>query len=98
MELTGAQQQALLAEDEILRTSGRCEAMSAVEDNVTTVTAWDGEPSIAAGSFARSSVPLAGFTIIEAADRDEAIQWIHKTPCARARGAIEIWPLVQSGT
>jgi hypothetical protein len=32
-----------------------------------------------------SHVPLAGFSVIEAADVNEAIQLIAGTPCARAR-------------
>ena len=68
--------------------------MSAVETTVTTVTAWDGSPTTTNSSFAKSSVPLAGFSIIEAADINEAVQLVANTPCARAKGAIEIRPLM----
>jgi hypothetical protein len=44
-------------------------------------------------SVAQSSVPLAGFSIIEAADIHEAVSLVAHTPCARAKGAIEIRPL-----
>ncbi|TMC48801.1 MAG: hypothetical protein E6J14_10120 [Chloroflexi bacterium] len=36
---------------------------------------------------------LAGFSVIEARDLDEAIELVSKTPCAVARGAIEVRPL-----
>ena len=40
----------------------------------------------------RPSLPLAGFSIIEAETIEEVIQLVANTPCARARGAIEIRP------
>ena len=95
LALTPQEQDELLAQDAVLRDRGAI--MSAVETNVTTVTAWDGSPQARNGSFAKSSVPLAGFSIIEAADIDEAVQLVAGTPCARAKGAIEIRPLLQTG-
>ncbi|MDD5579642.1 MAG: YciI family protein [Methylobacter sp.] len=91
LELTQQEQKELLAQDEVLRSRGAF--MSAVKTNVTTVTAWDGLPTTTSGSFAKSSLPLAGFSIIEAADINEAVQLVAGTPCARAKGAIEIRPL-----
>lgn len=91
LALTTAEQDELLAQDQVLRDSGAI--MSAVELRVTTVTAWDGTPSTTSSSYARSDAPLAGFSIIEAADIDEAVQLVAHTPCARAKGAIEIRPL-----
>jgi hypothetical protein len=38
--------------------------------------------------------PLAGFSIIEAADIDEVIRLVAVTPCARAKGAIEKRPIM----
>lgn len=95
LELTQQEQNELLAQDAMLRDRGAM--MSAVETTVTTVTAWDGSPKATNGSFAQSSVPLAGFSIIEAADINEAVQLVAGTPCARAKGAIEIRPLLQTG-
>jgi hypothetical protein len=95
LALTKAQQEELLAQDEVLRRRG--DFLAAVETTVTTVTAWNGSPTTTSGSFARSSAPLAGFSIIEAADLDEAVQLVANTPCARAKGAVEIRPLAQSG-
>ena len=43
-----------------------------------------------------SSLPLAGFAIIEAANVDEAIELVSRTPCAVAHGVVEVWPLEQA--
>lgn len=45
------------------------------------------------GPFMRSELPVAGFTIIEAADIEEATRLVSDTPCAVARGVVEVWPL-----
>ena len=47
-------------------------------------------------AFMRSSLPIAGFAIIEAADIDEAIAMVSKSPCAVAQGVVEVWPLEES--
>jgi hypothetical protein len=90
--LSKQEQDELLAQDEILRKRGA--QMGAVRTEVVTVTAWDGKPHRVDGAFAQSSVPLAGFSVIEAANVDEAAQLIAGTPCARAGGAIEIRPIL----
>lgn len=48
------------------------------------------------GPFMSSSLPVAGFAIIEAANLDEAIEMVSRTPCAVARGVVEVWPLERS--
>ena len=68
--------------------------MAAVETNVVTVTAWDSEPKAVKGSFVDSRTPLAGFSVIEANSVDEVVQLVAGTPCARAKGAIEIRPIL----
>jgi hypothetical protein len=45
------------------------------------------------GSYMHSSLPLAGFAVIEAKDLDEAIKLVSNTPCAVAHGVVEVWPL-----
>ena len=45
------------------------------------------------GSFMSSTLPIAGFAVIEAKDLDEAIVLVSKTPCAVAHGVVEVWPL-----
>lgn len=49
----------------------------------------------AEGPFMTSSLPVAGFAIIEAADLAEAIEIVSRTPCAVAHGVVEVWPLEQ---
>jgi hypothetical protein len=48
----------------------------------------------AEGPFLRADLPVAGFALIEAADVDEAISLVARSPCAVANGVIEIWPLL----
>ena len=45
------------------------------------------------GPFLRSDLPVAGFALIDAANIEEAINLVATTPCAVARGVVEIWPL-----
>ncbi|MBE8715775.1 YciI family protein [Cellvibrio polysaccharolyticus] len=87
-ELSDQQQREFLAEDDALRQGGAL--VSAVSQEVTTVTAWSGSPVTSRESFAQPGLPLAGFSIIEAADIREAVKMVSGTPCARAKGAIEI--------
>ncbi len=47
------------------------------------------------GPFMMSSLPVAGFAIIEADDLAEAIDMVSRTPCAVAHGVVEVWPLEQ---
>lgn len=46
-----------------------------------------------AGPFLHSSLPIAGFAVVEAKDLEEAIALVSKTPCAVAQGVVEVWPL-----
>ena len=45
------------------------------------------------GPFMRSSLPVAGFAVIEATSLAEAIDLASRTPCAIAHGVVEVWPL-----
>ncbi|MBA3667685.1 MAG: transcription initiation protein [Sphingomonas sp.] len=45
------------------------------------------------GAYLSSSLPIAGFAVIEARDLDEATQMVGRSPCAVAHGVIEVWPL-----
>ncbi len=89
--LSKREQDELLAQDEVLRERG--DLVAAVGEPPTTVRAWDGAPLATEGPFGVSPLPLAGFGIIEAADLDEAVRLVAGTPCARARGAVEIRPI-----
>jgi hypothetical protein len=86
------EQDELLAQDAVLRERG--DLVAAVESNAATLRAWDGTPNVTEGTFASPSLPLAGFGVIEAADLDEAVRLVKDTPCARAKGAVEIRPIM----
>jgi hypothetical protein len=45
------------------------------------------------GPFMSSTLPIAGFAVIEAASLDEAVKMVSQTPCAVAQGVVEVWPL-----
>ncbi len=48
-------------------------------------------------AFMSSPLPIAGFAVIEAADLDEAVRLVSKSPCAVAHGVVEVWPLNAPG-
>lgn len=48
------------------------------------------------GPFLRSSLPVAGFAVIEADSLDAAVALVSQTPCAVAHGVVEVWPLEQT--
>ncbi len=48
---------------------------------------------VSAGPFMSSTLPIAGFAVIDAADLAEAIEKISGVPCAVAHGVVEVWPL-----
>jgi hypothetical protein len=43
--------------------------------------------------FMSSTLPVAGFAIIEAASLSDAIEMVSRSPCAVAHGVVEVWPL-----
>lgn len=45
------------------------------------------------GPFLQSSLPVAGFALIEAASLTEAVELTSQTPCSVAHGVVEVWPL-----
>ena len=49
------------------------------------------------GPFLRSSLPVAGFAVIEADSLADAVDIASRTPCAVAQGVVEVWPLDASG-
>ena len=49
-----------------------------------------------AAAFMSSSLPIAGFAVIEAADIAGAIKMVSQSPCAVAHGVVEVWPLLGS--
>ena len=89
--LSKSEQDALLAQDEVLRNRG--DVVAALENAPAFVRAWDGTPTVTRGPFASSPVPLAGFGIIEAESLEEVVRLVKDSPCARAGGAVEIRPI-----
>jgi hypothetical protein len=79
-----------LAQDAVIRDRGSL--MSAVQRTVTSVRNWDGNLEVSNEPFVRNELPLAGFSVIEAESVEEVVGLVSNTPCARARGVIEIRP------
>ncbi len=77
--------------DEEIRTSGVCLSSEALEPaaTATTVRVRDGKRTVTDGPFAESKEHIAGFYLIEARDRDEAVEVAARIPPARV-GTIEI--------
>jgi hypothetical protein len=48
------------------------------------------------GPFLRSSLPVAGFAVIEAATLADAVDMVARTPCAVSYGVVEVWPLQET--
>ncbi len=88
--LSKSEQDEFLAQDEVLIKRG--DFVAAVR-TATTVQAPNGKVVTRDGPFAETKVPLAGFSLIDARDLNEVIELVSKTPCARAGGAIEVWPI-----
>jgi hypothetical protein len=86
--LTESEKQAVLAQDAVIRNRGNL--MAAVQPKVTSVRNWNGNREVTGEPYAQHQLPLAGFSVIEARSLDEVIELVANTPCARARGVIEI--------
>jgi hypothetical protein len=80
----------VLAQDTRVRDRGNL--MSAVQTKVTSVKNWNRNLEVTDGPYARHQLPLAGFSVIEAESLNEVIELVSNTPCARAKGVIEIRP------
>jgi hypothetical protein len=80
----------VLAQDSVIRERGNL--MSAVQTKVTSVRNWDQNLEITDEPYALHQLPLAGFSVIEAKGINEVIELVSNTPCARAKGVIEIRP------
>jgi hypothetical protein len=90
--LPKSQQAEYLAQDEAIRNRGAL--MAAVKTNVVTVRVADGVPRTTPGGVGELPLPLAGFSIIEAPGLEDVVALVADTPCARAKGAIEIRPIL----
>ena len=79
---------------ETLRKSGHLILTNALQSARTaaTVRVRGGELSVIDGPYAETKEQLGGFFLIEARDRDEAIQLASRWPSARL-GSIEVRPI-----
>ena len=93
--LSAGEKREVLAQDAVIRDRGNL--MAAVQTKVTAVRNWDRNLEVTDGSFAQVELPLAGFSVIEAESLTEVIALVANTPCARARGVIEIRPFWDHG-
>ena len=83
-----------VALDEELRKSGHSIAAEALQPvhTATTVRVRDGRLFVTDGTFAETKEQLLGFYLIEAEDRNGAIQVAARIPAVRV-GSIEIRPI-----
>ena len=93
-----ALENACLANDEALRTSGRLLAAEGLGSSrtATTVRVHQGKLSVADGPYAVMKEQLVGIFSIRARDLNEAIQVAAAMPQARA-GSIEVRPVAEPG-
>jgi hypothetical protein len=93
--LSQVERQEVLAQDAVIRD--RENLMSAVRTKVTSVRNWNRVLEVTDGPYPRHELPLAGFSVIEAESLNEVIELVSNTPCARARGVIDIRPIWELG-
>lgn len=82
------------AHDEALRRQGA--VMGIAGDPVQVRNPDNSGILVEQAAFLSAPLPIAGFALIEAADLDEAIALVAKSPCAVAHGVVEVWPLEQA--
>ncbi|MEX2449881.1 MAG: YciI family protein [Rhodospirillales bacterium] len=82
------------AYDEKLRAKGALMGIAGTPTQVRNPDA--AQVETVDGPFMSSSLPVAGFAVIEAANLSEAIAMVSQTPCAVAHGVVEVWPLEET--
>lgn len=82
------------AHDETLRKRGVLMGIAGAPVQVRNPDAAQVETT--SGPFLSSSLPVAGFAVIEAASLAEAVTMVSQTPCAVAHGVVEVWPLEEA--
>ena len=83
--------QAAHAHDDKLRAAG---ALVGIAGHPVQVRNPDGASvRIEPGAYLQSTLPIAGFAVLDAEDLDAAIERVSQTPCAVAHGVVEVWPL-----
>jgi len=82
------------AHDAVLRKSG---ALMGIAGQPVQVRNHDASHlQVNDGPYMVSTLPVAGFALIEAETMAEAIKMVSQTPCAVTYGVVEIWPLEQT--
>ena len=89
--LTDTEKREVLARDAVIRDKGNL--MSPVQVEVVSVRNWNRNLQVTPAPYALHTLPLAGFSVIEANGPKEVVELVANTPCARAKGVIEIHPL-----
>ena len=82
------------AHDDILKQRGAIIGIAGAPVQVRNPD--DTGVKITDAAFMSASLPIAGFSVIEAADLAEAIKLVSHTPCAVAHGVVEVWPIDES--
>jgi hypothetical protein len=83
------------ANDAQLRRAGAVMGIAGAPVQVRNPNAKDVQ--VKDGPFMLTSLPVAGFAVIEAPTLADAIEMVSRSPCAVAHGVIEVWPLNQVG-
>jgi hypothetical protein len=94
--LSDSEKQEALAHDAVIRDRGNF--VSPVTTNVISVRNWNRNLEVTEEAYAVRKLPLAGFSVIEANCLEDVIELVSNTPCARARGVIDIRPLQDSAS
>src|SRR5215475_1403905 len=86
-----------IAHVETLRESGRLVVTYALQSTrkAATVRVRAGRPSVTDGPFAEAKEVIGGFFVVEARDREEAVELASRWPSARL-GAIEVRPIEEA--
>lgn len=88
--LSETEKKEVLAQDEVIRSRG--DFMTSVKPEVITIRNWDKNLKVESSPGFDAGLPLAGFSIIEAENAEEVIALVANSPCARAKGYIQICP------
>jgi hypothetical protein len=91
----GAVYQAAVAYSEALRPSGFYQGGDPLEPTrtATTVRMKGGKAVLTDGPFAETKEQLAGYTILEAKDLDEALAFVARHPLVKSGFSIEVRPI-----
>ena len=83
-----------------LRADPRCLGGGHLQpaETATTVRYDPGKALITDGPFADTKEVLGGYYVLDAADLDEALEFVQRIPAVRLGGAVEVRPLVEIPT